>query len=87
VSLGPDDPRRVGGWYWDEYWQRDYVVLAIVDFDDWRGRSITVRYDEPCVWHDPPCLLSRTVTHGTAWEPGRDRVLSEARHDQQPGGA
>jgi hypothetical protein len=53
------------------------TVLAFVDFDDWRGRSITVRYDELCVWHDPPRILSSTVTYGTAWESGRDQELSE----------
>ena len=42
MSIGPDNPRRVGGRYWDGYWHREYTVLAIVDFDDWRGRLITV---------------------------------------------
>jgi hypothetical protein len=67
MSLGPDDPRRVGGRYWDGYWHLEYEVLALHD-GGWGGRSITVRFDEPCVWHHPPCRLRRIVTHGTAWD-------------------
>lgn len=36
MSIGPDDPRQVGGRYWDGYWGEEYEVLAFHDFDDWR---------------------------------------------------
>jgi hypothetical protein len=65
VSITPDDPRQVGGRYWCGYWGHEYTVIAIHDFDDWRGRSITVRWEEPCVWHPPPCVHAHTVTHST----------------------
>jgi len=47
--LGPDDPRQVGGRYRSGYWGREYEVLAFPEFDDWRGRAITVRWEECCV--------------------------------------
>jgi hypothetical protein len=58
LVLGPDDPRRVGGRYRCGYWGREYTVLAFPEFDDWRGRSITVRWEEPCEWH-PAALRPR----------------------------
>ena len=42
-----------------------------------RGRSITVRRDKPCAWHPLPCVHAYTVTHGTPWEWGRDRVIAD----------
>ena len=85
MSIGPDDPRQVGGRYKDGYWGHEYMVIAIHTFDDWRGRSITVRWEEPCVWHPPPCVHVHTVTHGTAWEWGRDRILAEPSQPFEPG--
>jgi hypothetical protein len=85
MSIGPDDPRQVGGRYKDGYWGHEYTVLAFHDFDDWRGRSITVRWEEPCVWHPAPCVHVHTVTHGTAWEWGRDRILAEPPQPFEPG--
>jgi len=73
--LGSDDPRRVGGWYRYGYWGYEYTVLAFPEFDDWRGRSITVRWEEPYTWHPPPCVHVHTTTHGTAWDARVDRVL------------
>ena len=75
--LSPDDPRQVGGRYRCGYWGREYEVLAVPEFDDWRGRSITVRWEEPCAWHPPPCVHVYTVTHNTARDARVDRVLFE----------
>src|SRR5919199_3695574 len=77
MSITPEDPRRVGGRYRDGYWGHEYTVVAIHDFDDWRGRSISVRWEEPCAWHPLPCVHVQTVTHGTPWEWGRDRVIAD----------
>jgi hypothetical protein len=43
MSITPDDSRRVGGRYWSGSWQREYTVLAVHEFDDWRTRSITAQ--------------------------------------------
>ncbi len=76
--IGPDDPRRVGGRYWSGYWGEEYEVIAFPVFDDWRGRSITVRRREYCVHHTPPCVFVRTATHGTPWESRLgDRIIAE----------
>jgi hypothetical protein len=76
MSITPDDPRRVGGRYKDGYWGHEYMVIAIHTFDDWRGRSITVRWEEPCVWHPSPCVHAYTVTHSPMGV-GRDRVIAD----------
>ena len=86
MSITPDDPRRVGGRYRDGYWGHEYTVVAFHDFDDWRGRSITVRWEEPCVWHPPPCVHAHTVTHSTPWEWGRDQALAEPPRSGARGG-
>jgi hypothetical protein len=61
----PSDPRVVGGTYRCGYWGQDYIVLAITDYADWRGRSWRVR------WAD-----GHVTEHSTAWDARRDRVLS-----------
>ena len=86
MSITPDDPRQVGGRYWCGYWGHEYGVLAFHDFDDWRSRSITVRWEEPCVWHPQPCVLVHTVTLGTPWEWGRDQALAEPPRSGARGG-
>ncbi len=77
MSIGPNDPRKVGGRYWSGYWGEEYEVIAEPVFDDWRGRSITVRWQaKPCPQH--PAGHSVTTTHGTAWEPRLgDRIIAE----------
>ncbi len=75
--LGADDPRRVGGRYRSGYWGQEYEVLAFHDFPDWRGRSIAVRWQEPCAVHPPPCVHVHTAMHATAWEWDKDRILFE----------
>lgn len=60
-------PRRVGGRYFNGYWQQGYEVVAIGAEIPWADWSITVLWDD-----------GRTTTHCTAWEPKRDRVLVQA---------
>ncbi len=77
MSIGPDDPRRVGGRYRCGYWGNEYTVLAFHERDDWRGRSITVCWVEHCTLHTPPCVFERIATHSTPWDPRRDRIVAE----------
>ncbi|WP_330469322.1 P-loop ATPase (plasmid) [Streptomyces longwoodensis] len=61
------EPREVGGRYYNGYWQQEYEVLHINDKPDgWRSWEMTVR------WAD-----GRETTHGTAWDPKRDRVIAQ----------
>ncbi len=76
--IGPDDPRRVGGRYWSGYWGEEYEVLSFHTVEDWRERSITVRWQkQPCALHPPPCGFSITTTHATAWDWMWDRIITE----------
>ncbi len=75
-----NDPRKVGGVYRDGYWGDMYEVLGFVEHDDWRSRSIRVRWDVQCGLHPEGCALTREGRmgeHSTAWEPRWDRVISE----------
>lgn len=62
-------PRRVGGPYSNAYWDAAYTVLAIDPGprSSWPDWEITVQFD----YQEAP------MTHCTAWDPRRDRVLSE----------
>lgn len=60
------DPRQVGETWHSSDWRMTYTVLAWVDYPDWRGRSIRVR------WED-----GRITTHGTPV--GRDTKLGADR--------
>ncbi len=59
-------PRRVGGHYWDGYWNREYIVehielhVPIWDF------LVTVR------WPD-----GHKTTHCTPWDTAHDRVICQ----------
>lgn len=63
VILKELGPRRVGGRYWDGYWQREYTVQGIV-VDD-HNLAITVQY------HNEPY----SSTHGTPWDYRFDKEL------------
>lgn len=62
-------PRKVGGRYRCAYWAQEYTVVAIqrtLPAGDWRRWAITVE------WAD-----GHRTTHGTAWDPKRDKVISQ----------
>ena len=61
----------------------EFMVIAVHAFDDWRGRMITVRWEEPCAWHASPCVHVHIVTHSTAWEWDRDRVIADPPRQAQ----
>jgi len=77
VSIGLDDPRKVGGRYRAAFGGFEYEVVGFVVFPDWRGSSIVVCETTYCVHHDPPCPFVRTWSHGTAWDPRWDEIISE----------
>jgi hypothetical protein len=58
-------PRKVGGRYFSGGWRQEYDVLALSDTGR-AGWRITVR------WAD-----GRETSHCTAWDPRRDRVVSQ----------
>lgn len=59
-------PQKVGGVYHCGYWDEDYEVLAIDEGIE-TGVWITVRWLRD----------NRTGRHCTAWDPSRDRVVSQ----------
>jgi hypothetical protein len=66
TGTAANGPRVPGGRYLCGYWQEEYEVLSFgagMCGSDW---SVTVR------WAD-----GRTTTHCTAWDPRRDRVISQ----------
>jgi hypothetical protein len=77
MSIGPDDPLGSVVETGYRYWQPEYTVLAFIDFNDSRGKSIPVRWREPTHGTRRPvftCTRSRRAPR-TAWERGWDRVL------------
>ncbi|MFJ2833590.1 hypothetical protein ACIPC1_39635 [Streptomyces sp. NPDC087263] len=61
-------PRQVGGRYYSGYWDLAYEVLNIDDNpDNWGPWEMTCRWDD-----------GRDTTHCTAWDPKRDRVISQS---------
>lgn len=57
------EPRKVGGVYRDWYWQENYTVQAI--------EKIGITYWFTVRWTD-----GHVTRHCTAWNSGRDRVIS-----------
>ena len=64
ISRDTLGPQVVGGTYHCGYWLKDYEVLEITPINAW-DFEITVR------WLDD----GRIVTHRTAWDYKRDRVI------------
>lgn len=60
-------PRKVGGRYHCAQWGRDYTVLQIEENrPTWPLWRITIRWDD----------TREVVSHCTAWDPDRDRVIT-----------
>ena len=62
-------PQKVGGRYFDGYWNKEYTVTAIARDEHGYPTSITVRDEEG------------TRTHHTAWNAKRDRIIAEPGSD------
>ncbi|BBX09480.1 hypothetical protein [Mycolicibacterium aichiense] len=62
--LPASDPRVVGGTYFSGYWRMEYVVLEMDTVGDLTWFTVG--------WQD-----DRITTHCTAWDPRRDRVISQ----------
>lgn len=68
----PADPRKVGGVYWSGYWAEQYTVLAIQPSHCYDGTTcFTVK------WAERGGTNTGTSHHSTAWNFGRDRIISE----------
>ncbi len=77
-AYGDDDPRVPGGRYYDGYWGDGYTVLE-------RRKPPKGSYSGTDVFKIR-CADGRVVEHQTAWEPWRDRVISEGKEARDDSG-
>ena len=61
-------PQQVGGRYYCAYWHYEYTVLMITEHE------ITCRQETAGAFPDQ---IGRVWTHRTAWDAGRDKVISQ----------